>query len=159
MKQRLIVALVLLCIAATGLYILFRNNNPSDVSETSTLPTTNIVKIDNVQSFSTWLDPASISSTEQALFRRVASYSKTGLAIYHGTIRPNTFKTTYSRYEGTSPATNVPTVEYVVDITDAKQSYLVRYSGGKSYPYSILYVLCVPKEQMKYIDFGCTDAS
>jgi hypothetical protein len=153
MKQRVILIVVVAVIVIAGFFVLLKPGKKDEPPKTTTFK---VVDITNAEDFSDWIGD-DLTTVEKTLYDRVKSYETLPLGVYHGTIRAETFKTTYTSYQESSPAVDVPTVKYIVDIPEAKQSYFVSRSGGEDYPYNILYVVCVPKEQMIYADFGCRD--
>ena len=155
MYKRILLILAAILFIGSVVYLFTKDN--SKTVEPKPQATTSVVTLENSQDFATWLPDDDLTKVEQTIYNRVKSYKQSPLAIYHGTIRPDSFETKYTEYTASDPAIQVPTVSYIVDIPDAQQSYLVAKSGGKNYPYDILYVLCVPKEKMKYADFGCKD--
>lgn len=156
MKNRVILILVISLVVLAGLFVLLKPGGSDEGSDEPKKQTSGIVQIDNAEDFSTWLE-GDQTKVEQTLYDRVKSYTTSPLALYHGLIRAESFKTTHTMYDESGEAIEIPTVKYIVDIPTAKQSYFVSKSGGEDYPYNILYVLCVPKEQMIYNDFGCKD--
>jgi hypothetical protein len=155
-KRILLVAIPALLFIGSMVY-LFGADKKADTPEPGDKPTNSVVLLDNAQDFAIWLPDKDVTKVEQTIYNRVKEYTASPLAIYHGSIRATSFETRYTEYTVSDPPINVPTVTYIVDIPDAKQSYMVSKSGGENYPYNILYVLCVPKEQTKYADFGCKD--
>lgn len=121
---------------------------------TADKPTGPAVNITNAEQFSTWINTNHFAATEEQLYTEVQKYSATPQSNYSATIRSGTFKTTYDESTDGS-GTSIPTVTFVVDIPEAKQSYVVTQSGGDNYPYDILHISCPSQAQLKYGDFGC----
>lgn len=103
------------------------------------------------------LKESEVSAIESALYQRVKSYTKNPKNDYKGTVTAGSYKKVFDTYTGGDAPRQVPTVIFLVDIPAVKQNYKVTFSGGKGYPYGILYVLCPNKDQLKYGDFGCKD--
>lgn len=154
MKRRIAVLVAIAAIVGLGFILLSQGGNES---KTPAKVKSGIVQLDNAADFAAWLPNDGLTTVEQTLYKRVKSYVVSPLGIYHGTIRGNSLTTTYNRYQDEASVIQVPTVHYIVDIPEARQSYAVHKSGGEDYPYDILYVKCLPADQLKYGEFGCVD--
>ena len=117
--------------------------------------TKNGLTITNAQQYTDKLDWSVITSVQDAAYRRIIAHGHAG--AYQGVIRDNSFRISYVTYTAVDPPVNVPQYQFLLDIPAAKQSYSVSFSGGSTYPYSILYVLCPGAGQLIYDDFGCVD--
>lgn len=113
--------------------------------------------LSNVADFSTWTNTKNLSYIEEGIYSQVAHYISSPASVYTGIIRQGSFKTTHSDYNDGTKTISIPTVHYIVDIPDAKQSYVVTESGGVGYPYDILHITCPSAAELKYGDFGCVD--
>lgn len=111
--------------------------------------------ITNAELYANKLDWSVITNIQAAAYRRIVAYSHAG--TYSGVIRDKSFQVSYIDYPASDPPVLVPQYQFILDIPAARQSYAVSFSGGKQYPYSILYVRCPEAGQLIYGDFGCVD--
>ena len=142
-------------IAAVLILAVILVRRQSDTS--SSANSTNAVVITNLKHSAPSFEKENTSAVQKSLYSRIKSYSKNPSKKYEGEIRDGSYRVTNNLYQGSEPSISVPTVEFIVDIPGAKQSYLVKDSGGKKYPFNIIHVLCVSKQQNIYPDYGCKD--
>lgn len=153
----LIVIALMLIISVCFIAVVIPSHKQSKGTPSTTHASTDAVTLSNMSDFSTWTYSKNLSAIEQALYEQVTRYTTNATPTYTATIRQSSFKTTYSDYDNGSQTISIPTVHYIVDIPEVKQSYIVDESGGKGYPYDILHITCPSKNELKYGDFGCTN--
>ena len=118
---------------------------------------TDSISIDNLSDFTDWLNVIDFTETEKTLYERVKTYESNAPSNLTGTIRQSSFSTKYGNYDDGESVEKIPVVEFIVDIPEVKQSYVVNQAGGDDYAYSIVYVVCPDAKQLKYGDFGCVN--
>lgn len=157
MQRKRLFILAVVVVVALSLILWLQVHRDSKNPSVQTAPTRGVV-ITNVSQLSRDLDQATIASIETTAYQRIAAnFPGTMADKYAAVVRAGTYEKQYHRYEGTDPAEQVPSVSFLLDIPAAKESFTVTFSGGRGYPYSILYVLCPSADQLIYGDFGCVD--
>jgi hypothetical protein len=157
-KQKILLVCSLVVIVVGVVVYVVTSRNNYDPSETTTdAASATGVTITNLNDYSTWLDSSNTHSIESGIYRRIKQYTNLPAAHYDATIRKDSLHTSYGAFAGPDESSNIPSVDFLVDIPQASQSYDVNITGGSSYPINTLYVLCPGKNQLKYGDFGCTD--
>lgn len=157
-KQKILIicSLVVIILGVVGYMLVSRNRY--DPSETTTDAASSTgVTITNLSDYSTWLDSSTTGSIESGIYTRIKQYSKLPAPHYDAVIRTDSLHTTRGAFAGPDGPSDIPSVDFLVDIPQASQSYVITMTGGSKYPVNILYVLCPSADQLKYGAFGCTD--
>ena len=161
--KKIILVVVGIVVVILMAFVLFKpsGSEPDDESKALVVSSSDepgVVSVSNIKDFEQWLPITDATSIEHTLYTRVTEYDKSKKDRYEGIVRQSSFGTKYSDYDdGSGTTEKVPTVEFIVDIPEAKQSYKVSQSGGDDYSYSIAYVVCPSSSELKYGDFGCVN--
>lgn len=155
--------IALLAVIAAGMLVLImwlissalnHKSTPAGSGEISGVTVTNIGQYVND------LGSTTISTIQDTLYQRVlTNYKGAPTNHYDAIVRPGTYTKQLNNYGVDDPPEKVPSVTFMVDIPSVKESYSVSFSGGDSYPYKILYVVCPQPDQLMYGDFNCVDGT